>query len=90
MKITKKQLKQMIKEELIKENDYDVDNTSLQVGLWVVQLHQDEDGHLSVWIKHRDGTTIHDAQAGGEYGEEADFQFTTEGIEDAYRKSIGE
>lgn len=83
MKITKAHLKQIIKEELklVNENDYEVDNTSLQVGLWDIQLHQDEDGHLSVWIKHSDGTTIHDAEAGGEYGEEADFRFTTEGIE---------
>lgn len=95
MKISKEKLVKIIKEELLKEgllkeNEYDVDNKSIAVGLWDVQLHQDEDGHLSVWIKHKDGTIIHDAEAGGEYGEEAEFRFTTEGISNAYRKSTGE
>jgi len=89
MKITKQQLTKMIKEELFKENDYEVENTELSVGNWSVQLHQDEDGHLSVWVKHRDGTTIYDIE-GAEYEEEAEFEFTTQGIEDAYRKTMGE
>lgn len=55
---------------------------------WTVEALVDDDGHLNIWVKHADGTTIHDTDADlgdGVDGEDLGFRFTTSGIEDAYR-----
>lgn len=54
------------------------------LGDWNVSLVSDEDGHLSVYVCHKDGTDIIDCQAdiGNEY--EWAERFTTEKIEKDY------
>ena len=82
MKITKNELKQIIKEELIKEEA----SQRLSVGNWTVQLIEDEDGHLSVYANHADGSEVHDT--GEDIGQEDEYavRLTTSKIEADYNK----
>jgi hypothetical protein len=64
------------------EHKYEQSVASL--GNWNVSLVNDEDGHLSVYLSHKDGAEIIDCQAdiGNEY--EWAKRFTTEKIEKDY------
>ena len=83
MKITKKQLKNIIKEELMKEEA----SQRLSVGGWDVYLIEDEDGHLTIQAGHEDGTLVQDVGEDLGSGNSWGVRLTTEGIEDEYNRS---
>jgi len=64
------------------KNKYE--QSAVTLGDWNISLVNDEDGHLSVYLSHKDGTEIIDCQAdiGNEY--EWAERFTTEKIEKDY------
>lgn len=51
---------------------------------WLVDLLVDDDGHLNIFVKNEDGTTITEVETGqgdGENGEPLAFRVTTGRIE---------
>jgi len=60
------------------------------LGDWNVSLVNDEDGHLSVYLSHKDGTEISDCCA--DIGNENEWaeRFTTEKIEKDYEQNFEE
>lgn len=53
---------------------------------WIVSTSVDEDGHLTVWIDHTDGTEVH-AIGIDTYAEEWRERFTTDKIERDWNES---
>lgn len=53
---------------------------------WLVDLLVDDDGHLNVFVKNKDGTTVNEVETGqgdGKNGEPLAFRATTERIENS-------
>jgi hypothetical protein len=57
---------------------------SVEIGDWNVSLISDEDGHLSVYLAHKDGTEVVNCQA--DIGNECEWaeRFTTKKIEEDF------
>lgn len=58
----------------------------LKNGEWIVSTSVDDDGHLTLWINHNDGTEIH-ALGIDTYDEEWCERFTTDKIEEDYNNN---
>lgn len=63
-------------------------HSMMSIGDWNIDASVDDDGHLTVFINHDDGTQVNacDADIASNDTEWAE-RFTTEGIEEEYRKS---
>ena len=60
---------------------------NIKVEEWIVHLVSDEDGHLTIYVAHTDGSSIHDIDCGDVGGEnELAYRVTTHNIEKAYKK----
>ena len=68
------------------DKEYKYKHEAVNVGDWNVSLVSDEDGHLGVYISHKDGSEIIECQAG--IGDEHEWaeRFTTEKIENNFNQ----
>ena len=53
---------------------------------WVVKALVDDDGHLTVWVSHNDGTDVREIENGDPDGYQ--IRLTTKGIEDAFQSEF--
>jgi len=61
---------------------------TLEIGNWAIDCTVDDDGHLTVGINHADGTKVDALGVDiATNDEEWVERFTTEGIEEEYRKN---
>lgn len=61
---------------------------TLKLQDWIIDMHVDDDNHLSIWVKNMDGSTIipTEADIAADDSEWAE-RFTTEKIEEDYERT---
>lgn len=57
---------------------------------WIVEACEDDDSHLNVYLRPKDGTGAHETETGFccTAGDEVHLRFTSEKIEEAYLKQL--
>ncbi len=63
---------------------------TLEIHGWKVYAGVDEDGHLDIRVRHRDGTQVHDLAADIATASEWAERFTTSAIEAEYNERTRE